>query len=299
MAQGSTDDCAKLFCKAARLPDSPRCLRHARPDELSEYIAGLRPGADVNHRGTILTGTAVEMLTTALGSDRSGGYRGADFGAADFRGAVFHDTANLKRALFQGPANFARAQFRKGVSFGLARFAAAVDFSDTTFLQVDQSTHGTESLATNYSANFRSVHFADDVAFCRAQFGVIVRKIPYVDRRLPWSWVGFMDAVFDGDVDFTQAVVNGSLNAESVRFNGEARFSACQFADEVRFAEAQFAQDALFEVVSFAGGTFEGAVFHQEANFYGAHTTPRDPVDVASATYHGRWVTTLARLHGN
>jgi hypothetical protein len=52
--QGADPETDPVACRGIHVPGSTKCLDHLEPADLASYFDGLRPGANVDHRGTAL-----------------------------------------------------------------------------------------------------------------------------------------------------------------------------------------------------------------------------------------------------
>ncbi|WP_225842954.1 pentapeptide repeat-containing protein [Streptomyces albus] len=114
-------------CRGIRV-GAQRCAAHLSSQERDAWLGGLGPGADVDLRGTPVTGELLAQVCARLRPAEGGGPR---FGNADFSEARFTETGmpvSFAGAVFEGRARFVGASFRAGreVSFDRVRFAAEV-----------------------------------------------------------------------------------------------------------------------------------------------------------------------------
>ncbi|NSC24038.1 pentapeptide repeat-containing protein [Streptomyces albus subsp. chlorinus] len=115
-------------CRGIRAGSRPRCLAHLTGDGRREWLALLGPGADVDLRGTPVSGELLAELCSRL---RPGDGAAPRFGSADFSGARFEEAGaplSFRQAVFEGPVRFVDASFRAGreVFLDRARFEAEV-----------------------------------------------------------------------------------------------------------------------------------------------------------------------------
>lgn len=117
-------------CRGIHVTGRNRCLAHLDDADRAAYLAGLRPGGDIDHRGTPFTAELLRQLLRPL-SDAEG--QRPHFGLAQFAGAVFAGPARFDRAVFAGDARFGGAVFTGGASFSGTEFSGPVRFHDATF----------------------------------------------------------------------------------------------------------------------------------------------------------------------
>ncbi|WP_340687340.1 pentapeptide repeat-containing protein [Amycolatopsis coloradensis] len=251
--------CGLEHCCGVRIPDFDHCLRHLEPGQRDEYFDGLSLGAEVDLRGTELSGELIEKLVDAVGSIDG---RRAEFGRAEFAGArfpgpvAFEDVtffdADFTNARFEGGARFDKAGFRDSTTFHRAWFGGPVSFRDCAFEEV----------------GFTTATFSGDTAFDRAKFT---------------SDVSFSRQTF-GAVSFGETEFAGEAGFGSSRFTGRATFTGAKFAAAAMFDGAVFDDDARFDDAAFDGeATFDGVRFHAEARFQGAVFTAAERFGPVSA----------------
>ncbi|MFI9549845.1 pentapeptide repeat-containing protein [Streptomyces sp. NPDC052016] len=196
------------------------------------YIAGLAPGADIDHRGTPFD---EPLLRALLGALRVAPNEQPLLGAAQFDGALFKNDANFDEATFSGKANFDGTTFFGRASFGSAMFAGAARFS-----------------ATFTGATwFQGARFFGYAAFYKSTFAEA-------------AW--FEKATFNGAAAFTEAKFQGEAQFERARFHGEATFDRATFEHAAQFSSALFATQPVLgplvckEQVDLSGAVFEAPV---------------------------------------
>jgi hypothetical protein len=129
-------DCIGIQVDARR-----RCLRHLKPEELTEVLGRSRPGQDVDVRGTTLSeDLLIKILTVVTDRDTRRPHLGtarfdrAQFtGAARFFNAQFNGRAAFYDAQFNGDAWFTDVEFNGQTAFGGARFSRDAKFAGTQF----------------------------------------------------------------------------------------------------------------------------------------------------------------------
>ncbi|MFD3437139.1 pentapeptide repeat-containing protein [Streptomyces sp. NPDC058685] len=196
-----------MGCHGRRVDPYAECLAHLCDIDRAAYLAGLLPGADLDHRGTRLSEEVLTALLARLhdpATDRSRvgkvSFGGAEFaGDARFDGVEFGDEAGFSGAKFTGDAGFAGARFDGTVSFSGAEFAG--------------------------DAGFPRARFGRDAWFSGARF----------DEQARFRWVEF-----GGDAEFNQAEFGLDARFSGARFGGDARFLGATFHRDARFDKAIF-----------------------------------------------------------
>lgn len=238
-----------------RVLDFDHCLEHLEPGRQDEYFRGLSLGAEVDLRGTTLSGELVTRLVDAVGSIDG---RRAEFGRADFAETrfpglvVFEDVtffdADFTDAVFEGSVSFDKAGFRDSASFLRSRFEDRTTFEDVVF----------------DDATFEGAYFAGETGFDRAIF----KEGTFTRARFAGA-VCFDGAVFKRPADFIRGSFDGRASFCRTKFESAALFSSDQgFADEVRFDGAEFGDEAEFNLLRFDDrASFLGAKFAGDAMF--------------------------------
>ncbi|MBZ6142506.1 hypothetical protein KVH06_34215 [Streptomyces olivaceus] len=204
------------------------------------YLAGLNPGACIDHRGTTFTERLLDALLDALrdpttGSPRLGtagfelatfegtaGFGSATFQTiADFRAATFQTTADFRAVTFEGTAGFGSATFRGYALFGWANFEGIAEFGWANF-------RGTAEFER---ATFRT----------HAEFGSATFK----------GTAGFASAIIQGYALFGDAIFQGIAGFGSATFQNIAEFGSATFQGTAEFGSATFGRDALFRSATF------------------------------------------------
>jgi uncharacterized protein YjbI with pentapeptide repeats len=157
-------------------------------------LAALRPGDDIDLRGTRITNDLLNRLLNALTPE--GDDTVPNIGTAHFHGAWFSKHASFDSVLFSGVAWFNGATFGKGPSF-----------DDATFNDV---------------ASFNFVRFDKDASFDGTRF----KRTGFHNARFEGrAW--FVDAQFDGTTSFDGARFGGA-RFDGVRFSDDASFSGAR-----------------------------------------------------------------------
>ncbi|MFD8615303.1 pentapeptide repeat-containing protein [Streptomyces sp. NPDC059631] len=236
-------------CRGIHVPGHAACLAHLSLTDRTNYLVGLAPGADIDHRGTPFTEDLLGELLTVL---RDPATLLPHFGIAHFEEAQFIDRATFRRALFTGSALFRGATFAARTSFDEAHFTNEAIFDNAQF---DAGTSFGEAQFAS-RASFSEARFGHDAWFGEAQFGGLAQFV----RTEFASEAGFGGAQFIDRALFTKAQFAGEAIFGGARFTGRAVFVKARFTGRGGFARARFASDA----------TFEQAVFDDEAIFGGA-----------------------------
>ncbi|MGV9605819.1 pentapeptide repeat-containing protein [Streptomyces sp. NPDC003631] len=218
------------------------------------YLGTLGPGADIDHRGTLITGDLLNRILDALRDPTTGyprfgtaWFESATFaGMAQFESVTFEGAAQFESAVFEGIARFPGASFEGTAWFRSATFKGAAWIGSATFKDTAQF----ESVIFHGAAGFRSVTFE--------------------------GAAGFKSAAFKGDTEFESATFKNMAQFESVTFEGEARFDRANFQRAVNFASAEFRSNVWFawstfaDTARFPGASFEGLALFSEAAFEGS-----------------------------
>ncbi|MEU3768963.1 pentapeptide repeat-containing protein [Amycolatopsis keratiniphila] len=234
--------CEREDCRGVRVLDFDHCLEHLEPGQQDEYFRGLSLGAEVDLRGTTLSGELVGRLVDAVGSIDG---RRAEFGRADFAETrfpghvVFEDVtffdADFTDAVFASAVRFDKAGFRDSASFLRSRFAGSVTFEGASF---EQTTF--EDTRFGGRVSFENAKFETDLSFSR----------------------GFPDLV-----SFEGAEFAGEAGFGSLRFDGRAVFRGAKFHGGARFAEARFLDCADFHGADFTTAESFGPVTAEQLIF--------------------------------
>jgi uncharacterized protein YjbI with pentapeptide repeats len=216
-------------CGGIRVGGHSACLAHLEESQLADWLATLRPGSDLDLRGTQVEANRLARLLTAL-HDEHGRPRLGDtwFGRAQFSGdaifsrAQFSGDTIFSRAQFSGPAMFDGAQFSRDAWFSEAQFSRPARFSGAQFSRPARFSGAQFS----GDAWFDGAQFSRDAWFDGAQFG-----------RPAW---------FDGAQFSRDAIFSGA------QFSGPAWFDGAQFSGRALLDGAQFSGDAMFEAARFA-----------------------------------------------
>jgi hypothetical protein len=250
-AHGAEPAAEPFGCRGIHVPGHTACLAHLADADRDSYLAGLTPGASIDHRGTTFTESLLNSLLNALRDPATGHPRLGDamFGSATFEGdawfgsATFEGDAWFESATFEGDARFGAATFKRGPMFGSATFEGDARFGSAT-LEGD--------------AWFESATFEGDAVFETATFkrGAMFRAVTFEGD----AW--FESVTFEGGALFRSATFEGDAGFESATFGRGAWFESAIFEGDAVFESATFEGDARFGAVTFKGDAwFESATF--------------------------------------
>ncbi|MGW7379639.1 pentapeptide repeat-containing protein [Streptomyces sp. NPDC054794] len=277
------DSADPVGCRGIKIPGHDSCLTHLGSADRAGYLAALRPGTDLDVRGTSLSSPLLDDLLDAvrdpgaddrpvLGTTRFdhvafGGtakFDGVHFrGDVRFKNAVFTGDAWFEGTTFFGSARFSNTQFEGDAQFNRAHFHDAARFHETVF----RRGAGFGGVRFDDDALFAEVSFSGNSNFHHASFGSTSR---------------FVNTTFCGGASFAEASFIGSAGFPGARFSGAAGFNQAQFAADADFGGVIFAEDANFQCVVFDGAAefseaafsgktwFEEGTFTQVAGFGGA-----------------------------
>jgi uncharacterized protein YjbI with pentapeptide repeats len=242
--------CSTDGCIGVRRDGQEACLAHVDSQARKTILAGLKPGADLDLRGTPIDGELLNQLLAAIRSEdgpprlANAGFQRAQFsgdawfsgtqfsGEADFRKAQFSGEAWFEGAQFSGEADFREAQFSREAWFEGAQFSGEAEFREAQFSR---------------DAWFEGAQFSERVWFDRAQFS---RDAWF--RKAQFSGdAGFDEAQFSHEAGFGEAQFSGPAWFRKAQFSRDAKFDEAQFSDEARFDGAQFSEDAWFSGAQF------------------------------------------------
>lgn len=225
-------------CRGVPVSGYATCLAHLADPDRAAYLATLRPGADIDHRGTPFTEHLLEQLLGALRDPTSrrtrlgtAWFHGAAFSRASFESVSFSGDALFTGASFSGTAQFDGVSFSGDASFSLASFSTGF------FIAASFSGH----------AWFESARFSDDAAFRGASFSRTAK---------------FSAASFSGGARFQEVTFAGGAEFNETTFSGEARFDKASFSGAAQFEGARFeVASRLGPLVCAADVRLDGAVF--------------------------------------
>ncbi|WP_432088486.1 pentapeptide repeat-containing protein [Streptomyces sp. bgisy095] len=235
-AHGADPVTDPVGCRGIHVPGHTACLAHLADTDRDTYLAGLAPGADIDHRGTPLTEDLLDRLLQVLTDPTTSAPR---FGDASFVGAQFSGAAQFGEAQFSGNAWFIGAQFSGNAWFGEAQFSGAAWFTGAQF------SGAAEFIDTQFSGGawFTGGRFSGDAWFTGAQFS----RATEFDRAQFSGGAWFIDTQFSGGARFIGA-----------QFSGDTQFTRAQFSGNVEFTEAYFSRGALFSGAQFLAAAWWG-----------------------------------------
>ncbi|MEV5358386.1 pentapeptide repeat-containing protein [Streptomyces sp. NPDC052693] len=241
-AHGADPAADPVGCRGIHVTGHTACLAHLAGADRDAYLAGLTPGASIDHRGTTFTESLLIALLNVLRDSATGHPR---LGDAGFGSATFDGVAGFGSATFDGFAGFESATFESVAGFELVTFEGDGRFESATF----ESVAWFESATFKDDVWFESATFKDDAAFGSATFE---------------GDVWFESATFKDDVWFGSATFKGAAALRSATFEGDAWFESATFKSDVWFGSATFKGDARFESATFKGDAmFESATFEE------------------------------------
>ncbi|MET9122138.1 pentapeptide repeat-containing protein [Streptomyces sp. NPDC004528] len=287
-AHGADPATDPVGCRGVHVPGHTACLAHLADTDRDAYLAGLTPGASIDHRGTTFTDALLTALLDALcdpstGSARLGDARfvsatfegNAGFGSATFEGyagfvsATFKGDAGFRSATFKGDAGFRSATFKGDAWFGSATFKAGARFESATF---------------KAGAGFVSATFETGAGFGSATFEDSAR---------------FESATFEDSAGFASATFEGYAGFQGAAFEGVAGFGLAAFESDAGFGSATFKAGAWFDSAAFEGGAwFDSATFKAGDAWFGSATF-KGTARFQSATFEGLAWFGLATFKGD
>ncbi|SCK45636.1 Pentapeptide repeat-containing protein [Streptomyces sp. WMMB 714] len=227
------------------------CLAHLDGSDRDTYLASLRPGSNMDHRGTTFDPALLAGLLDAV---RDPADQRPRFGAVRFGRATFEGDAAFGTAAFKGRAAFDGATFTGRALFNSAVFGSEARFRGATF---------------EGDAWFDGTTFESETRFDRAAFG---------------GDALFLRATFEGDAVFDEAVLGAGTGFHRATFRACAGFDGATFKDVALFVRAAFEGDAWFDGAAFEGGAgFNSATFKGRARFDG--TTFQDGASFDRAAF--------------
>ena len=239
-AHGADHATDPVGCRGIHVPGHTACLAHLSDTDRDAYLAGLTPGANIDHRGTPFTEPLLNSLLHALRDPTTGK---PSFGDARFDEARFSGDACFEEAQFSGITLFEHARFVGYAWFSEAQFSGDAWFDDAQF-----------SDATFDRARFSGTAGFDNAQFCRAQF------VRAQFSRKAW----FNRARFSDDADFGEAQFSGAVQFVGAQFFGFAGFQQVRFSGDAWFGEARFSGNARFDQARFAAMSRLGPVVCSE-----------------------------------
>ncbi|MFP3991062.1 pentapeptide repeat-containing protein [Streptomyces sp. E11-3] len=192
-AHGADPATDPVGCRGVHVAGHTACLAHLADADRDAYLAGLTPGASIDHRGTTFTGPLLNSLLNALRDPATGN---PHLGAAEFESATFEGTAGFISATFGGTAGFESATFEGDAWFGSATFEGHAWFRSATF----GGDAWFRSATFEGDAEFRSAKFRGPVTLAVAACRLECRRTRWsstAEIRLRYATVDFAHAVFE------------------------------------------------------------------------------------------------------
>ncbi|QFX79491.1 pentapeptide repeat-containing protein [Streptomyces sp. SYP-A7193] len=227
-ADGADPAADPVGCRGIHVPGHTACLAHLADADRDAYLAGLTPGASIDHRATTFTDSLLIALLNALRDPGSGRAR---LGTSVFESAIFEGDAVFGAATFKGDAVFGSATFKSRAGFESATFEGDAGFELATF---------------EGDAVFEAATFGGEIGFGSATF----KSHAWFGSATFKSHAGFESATFKG-AWFGSATFEGDAGFGSATFEGEARFVLATFKGRTWFGSATFKGDAVFASVTF------------------------------------------------
>ncbi|MEU5257212.1 pentapeptide repeat-containing protein [Streptomyces longwoodensis] len=224
------------------------------------YIAGLQPGADIDHRGTPFTEELLSELLAPLRDPVSGRpclgcakFNEAKFsGNATFESTDFRGDADFSMVEIRGDARFEWGDIRGKAAFGGAKIGGNLNFSNVTvddtawfiMAEIEGESNFTGMrvkevdfmLAKLANVAFSTVKIAGSASFAGAKIGgfmdftgaEIGGPVQFMGAVIG-SGASFAHARLDGDFDFTPAEIDGGVHLDWVQVGGNASFRKMKF----------------------------------------------------------------------
>jgi hypothetical protein len=245
--------CATNGCIGVRCDGHELCLAHLGSETRETILAALKPGADLDLRGTPIDGELLSQLLAALRPEDGL----PTLGDAQFDGAQFTGDAQFNRVQFTGEAKFIQVRFSGTAGFFGTQFGGIAWFDGAAFGE---------------DAWFIGAQFSGDAGFTGAQFGGTAWfDGAAFNLSADAEFDGFTGTHFSRTAGFTRAQFTGEAKFTQVQFSGDAKFDGAEFSGDAEFERAQFSRDAGFEGTQFSGTAwFEGTQFGGNVWFFGA-----------------------------
>ncbi|MGW5479957.1 pentapeptide repeat-containing protein [Streptomyces sp. NPDC004008] len=263
-------------CRGRRVEPHTACLAHLSGADRSAYLVGLRPGADLDHRGTRFTEELLSELLTVLAEPTT---HKPHIGLARFEWASFRGDVRLDQVKIDSDVVFDGAKIAGDVSFNEAEISGR--------------------------ALFREVKIGGNACFDRAK---VRRRAMFGGAEIDGN------AVFDrmnvgGRAVFDRAKIGRNASLTGLEIGGYISFDQADIGRDARFDRAHFSGSASFRglrvggQVSFFGAAFEraaligplacpGTLTMSEAVF--AATATMEAAAVAVRCRRTRWASTAA-----
>ncbi|MGW7341252.1 pentapeptide repeat-containing protein [Streptomyces sp. NPDC054808] len=251
-AHGADPAADPVGCRGIHVPGHTACLAHLADADRDAYLAGLAPGASIDHRGTTFTASLLDALLNALRDSATGHPR---LGDAGFESVTFEGDAGFESVTFEGDAGFESVTFEGDAGFESAAFKGTTGFESVTF----EGDARFESAAFKGDAWFESAAFKGDAWFESAAFEGDAWFGSVTFEGDAW----FESATFEGAAGFESATFGGAAGFGSVAFGGDAWFGSVTFGGDAGFGSATFVEaDQLGPLVCAGRLVLSGAMFH-------------------------------------
>jgi uncharacterized protein YjbI with pentapeptide repeats len=243
-AHGADAASDPVGCRGVHVAGHTSCLAHLADADRDAYLAGLTPGASIDHRGTTFTDSLLTVLLNALRDPATGNAR---LGACLFVKATFEGTAAFESATFEDIAVFESATFKSIALFKSATFEDIAVFRETTF----ESAAVFRETTFKGAAEFRWATFKGEALFQASTF-----------EDSAW----FMSATFEYAARFQRATFKRGALFWSATFERLAAFQETTFEGDARFELATFVKaDSLGPLMCAGRVVLSGAVFGSPA----------------------------------
>jgi hypothetical protein len=252
-------------CRGIHVPSHTACLAHVSEADRTGYLAGLAPGADIDHRGTTFDEHLLNRLLSALSDDS---YRRDEYasltppcvGTAWFGGATFTGDARFDMVTFTSIAQFREATFTGKACFDGVSFSSDVFFRGATFTD---------------DALFRGAKFSGDVLLREASFAgkacfneAAFPGLAVFDQAFFAGGAQFENTVFSSTAGFRKATFSSTAEFDGATFSGDARFDEAKIDGAARFKRVRVGGQAVFEHAQIGGSAwFDEARISGEARF--------------------------------
>ncbi|OEJ43160.1 metal transporter [Streptomyces agglomeratus] len=257
---GATADNVDVGCRGRLVEPHTACLAHLGDADRSGYLAGLHPGADLDHRGTPISEELLSGLLRAVMEPESARVR---LGHALFGLAKFYGNADFGGVEIEGNADFTKVEiggdvdFTRAVIGGNAVFVEADIRGDAQFSSADIRGYAQfDGARIGGHAQFARAAIGGYAWFARAEIGK--------DAQFPRARIG-------SDTWFASASIGGHVQFGGSILGGDAAFRGATIAGDAQFVGAAFEGDATFRTATIGGhADFGGVTFGGDARFGGA-----------------------------
>jgi hypothetical protein len=226
-------------CVGIQASGFDRCLAHLSPADRDTVVRRLRPGADLDARGTTFDAALFSRVIEAVTPARGSGERCPRFGTLRLDHARFTGPVWWDRARFDGPVSFDNAHIDGYAGFRRVRFAALARFDGAQFtgpVRFDGARFDGHAVFrhTHFTGNagFDHTRFAKHAVFTSAQFG---------------AHAVFRHTQIAGPVWFDGAQVAGDLRWDQARLATATAVGPCTAAT-VSLAGTRFAHPVVIEL---------------------------------------------------